>query len=68
MMLLILFIDTSNSVDIMFLECFERMNLEAKLLPVEPALYDFSGGSVQLLGQIVLPMAFGVAPTQKGGW
>lgn len=59
------FIDVGSSIDIIFLECFECMNLEAELLPVEITLYGFSGRSVQPLGQIVLPLALRTTLTLK---
>ncbi|KAL8519988.1 hypothetical protein ACS0TY_010792 [Phlomoides rotata] len=45
-----IFVDTGSSVDIMFLECFKKMDLNMKLEPVDTTIYGFSGGAIQPLG------------------
>ncbi|KAL8543946.1 hypothetical protein ACS0TY_004479 [Phlomoides rotata] len=42
-----IFVDTGSSYDIMFLECFKKMDLNVKLEPIETTLYGFAGGSTQ---------------------
>ncbi|KAL8497953.1 hypothetical protein ACS0TY_021346 [Phlomoides rotata] len=42
-----IFVDSGSSVYIMFLEYFKRMDLNAKLEPINTIIYGFSGGSNQ---------------------
>ncbi|KAL8478734.1 hypothetical protein ACS0TY_030568 [Phlomoides rotata] len=51
-----IFVDTESSCDIIFLECFKKMDLNVKLKLVEITLYGFAIGSTQPLGQMKLPV------------
>lgn len=49
-----MFVDSDSSADILFVKCFEHMNLNAQLRPVDTALYGFMGGCIQARGQVML--------------
>lgn len=52
---------TRVSVDILFIDCLKRMNLNVMLEPVETALYRFTGGAIKPLGQVMLQVGLGAA-------
>lgn len=51
------FVDTSNSVNVLYKDTFDRMQIDQQeLQPMSTALFGFSGHEVQPLGQISLPV------------
>lgn len=60
-----IFMDICSSSDIFFLDCFKKICLDTKLLPMETTLYGFTGGLVQPLAQVALPVAVGAEPVRK---
>ncbi|XP_057808481.1 uncharacterized protein LOC131022958 [Salvia miltiorrhiza] len=54
-----IFVDSGSAVNILYLECWQAMGLEAKLEPAVAPLYGFSGESVLPVGIIELPMTIG---------
>ena len=59
-------VDNGSSVDILYFQAFERMELKVSDLKPSPNLvYGFTGDSVILLGVISLPMTLGEYPRQS---
>lgn len=54
-----IFVDTASSVDVMYLDCFRRMNLAADIKPVGTSLFGFAGEEVRVYGKMQLPMLLG---------
>ncbi|XP_073138714.1 uncharacterized protein [Henckelia pumila] len=54
------FVDLGSSVNVLFQDAFEQMDLQGyELSPVKTALYGFAGHTVQLQGEMLLPITFG---------
>lgn len=60
-----IFVDTGSFVDIMLQECFVKTSLNVELKPVETALYGFTGGAIQPLGQVLLQVRLGEPLLQR---
>ena len=59
-------IDSGSSADILFYDAFVRMNLlRAELKPVLSPLVAFNGESVNVEGEVVLPVTAGTPPLTK---
>ncbi|KAI3453674.1 hypothetical protein Pfo_010337 [Paulownia fortunei] len=58
-------VDTGSSVDVLFYKAYKKMNLDITLQPVDTVLFDFSGGVVDPIGQVVLPISLGTEPMRK---
>lgn len=54
-----IFVDTGSSVDVMYLDCFRRMNLAAYIKPVGTSPFGFAGEEVRVYGKVQLPMLLG---------
>ncbi|XP_073120599.1 uncharacterized protein [Henckelia pumila] len=55
-----IFVDIGSSVNIIFKETLDQMNLEGfELYPITTELYGFTGHALKPLGQIVLPLSLG---------
>ncbi|XP_073035186.1 uncharacterized protein [Primulina eburnea] len=60
------FIDSGSSVNIIFQEVLDQMNLEGyQLQPVETALFGFAGHTVYPRGEITLPLTIGAEELRK---
>ncbi|XP_074591721.1 uncharacterized protein LOC141847563 [Curcuma longa] len=60
------FVDTGSSVNVLYKEAFDRMQLdEGDLQPLATSLFGFSGHEVQPLGQIRLPLSLGKEPLRR---
>ncbi|XP_073057035.1 uncharacterized protein [Primulina eburnea] len=60
------FIDSGSSVNIIFQEVLDQMNLEGyQLQPVETALFRFAGHTVYPRGEITLPLTIGAEELRK---
>ncbi|XP_073120902.1 uncharacterized protein [Henckelia pumila] len=54
------FVDSGSSVNVLFQEAFEQMDLQGyELSPVKTALYGFAGHTVQTQGEMLLPITLG---------
>ncbi|XP_073121062.1 uncharacterized protein [Henckelia pumila] len=54
------FVDSRSSVNVLFQEAFEQMDLQGyELSPVKTALYGFAGHTVQPQGEMLLPITLG---------
>ncbi|XP_073138248.1 uncharacterized protein [Henckelia pumila] len=54
------FVDSGSSMNVLFQEAFEQMNLQGyELSPVKTALYGFAGHTVQPQGEMLLPITLG---------
>ncbi|XP_073138857.1 uncharacterized protein [Henckelia pumila] len=54
------FVDSGSSVNVLFQEAFEQMDLQGyELSPVKTALYGFAGHTVQPQGEMLLPITLG---------
>lgn len=53
------FVDTCRSVDIMFMDCFKKMNSMGDILPVGTSPFVFAVESVRVYGKVKLPMVLG---------
>ncbi|XP_073129061.1 uncharacterized protein [Henckelia pumila] len=54
------FVDSGSSVNVLFQEAFEQMDLHGyELSPVKTALYGFAGHTVQPQGEMLLPITLG---------
>lgn len=51
-----IFVDTGSSVDVMYLDCFRKMNLAADIKQVGTSLFGFAGEEVRVYGRVQLPM------------
>ncbi|XP_012836530.1 PREDICTED: uncharacterized protein LOC105957147 [Erythranthe guttata] len=60
-----IFVDNGSSVNVLFHDCLQRMDLEVDVAPVSTMLYGFNGGSVRPLGQVKLTVSLGTAPLVK---
>ncbi|XP_073130869.1 uncharacterized protein [Henckelia pumila] len=59
-------VDSGSSVNILFQEAFEQMDLQGyELSPVKIALYGFAGHTVQPRGEILLPITLGSGDERK---
>ncbi|CAA0843037.1 Unknown protein, partial [Striga hermonthica] len=58
-------VDTGSSADIMFYECFRKMDLGMEITPITTSLFGFSGAEVVPLGEVQLTMALGTPPLRK---
>ncbi|CAA0839165.1 Unknown protein, partial [Striga hermonthica] len=58
-------VDTGSSADIMFYECFRKMDLGMEITPIRTSLFGFSGTEVVPLGEVQLTMALGTPPLRK---
>lgn len=54
-----IFVDAGSSVDVMFLDCFKRLNLSIDVKPVGTSLFGFAGEAVRVYGKVQLPMILG---------
>ncbi|XP_073020195.1 uncharacterized protein [Primulina eburnea] len=60
------FVDSGSSVNIIFQEALDQMNLEDyQLRPVETALFGFAGHTVYPRGEITLPLTMGAEELRK---
>ncbi|XP_073035211.1 uncharacterized protein [Primulina eburnea] len=60
------FVDSGSSVNVIFLEALDQMNLEDyRLQPVETALFGFAGHTVYPRGEITLPLTIGAEDLRK---
>ncbi|XP_073017975.1 uncharacterized protein [Primulina eburnea] len=60
------FVDSGSSVNIIFQEALDQMNLEDyQLRPVETALFGFAGHTVYPRGEITLPLTLGAEELRK---
>ncbi|XP_073049605.1 uncharacterized protein [Primulina eburnea] len=60
------FIDSGSSLNIIFQEVLDQMNLEGyQLQPVETALFGFAGHTVYPRGEITLPLTIGAEELRK---
>lgn len=62
-----IFVDTGSSVDIMYLDCFQRMNMAIDVKPVWTSLFGFAGEAVRVYGKVQLPMVLGDGPWRQTG-
>lgn len=51
--------DTGSSVDIMFTNCFRKMNSSVHIKPVGTSLFGFAGESVRVYGKVKLHFVLG---------
>ncbi|XP_031108658.1 uncharacterized protein LOC116013145 [Ipomoea triloba] len=59
-------VDTGSSVNILYLEVFERLGLQRnKLIPVKTPLAGFTGDSIESEGSIRLPVEIGTFPNLR---
>ncbi|KAI3457107.1 hypothetical protein Pfo_013770 [Paulownia fortunei] len=58
-------VDTGSLVDVLFYEAYKKMNLDITLQTVDTALFNFGGGVVDPMGQVVLPISLGTEPMRK---
>lgn len=61
----LVFIDIGSSIDILFYECFVKMELEVEMRRVHTSLFGFNGSEVAPVVEVTLPMALGVGPYRK---
>ncbi|XP_073061690.1 LOW QUALITY PROTEIN: uncharacterized protein [Primulina eburnea] len=60
------FVDSGSSVNVIFQEALDQMNLEDyRLQPVETALFGFAGHTVYPRGEITLPLTIGAEELRK---
>lgn len=60
------FIDTGSSVNVLFKDAFDRMQMEDnELSPIATSLFGFSGHEVISIGQIRLPLSLGEEPLRR---
>ncbi|XP_073133738.1 uncharacterized protein [Henckelia pumila] len=60
------FIDSGSSVNVLFQDAFEQMDLQGyELSPVKTALYGFAGHTVHPQGEMLLPITLGTADGKK---
>ncbi|XP_073122044.1 uncharacterized protein [Henckelia pumila] len=60
------FVDSGSSVNVIFQEAFEQMDLQGcETTPVKTALYGFAGHTVQPRGEIWLPVTLGSEGLRK---
>ncbi|XP_074556805.1 uncharacterized protein LOC141812691 [Curcuma longa] len=60
------FVDTGSSVNILFANTFQQMDIvEDSLAPLTTPLYGFTGNEVRPLGQITLPISLGELPLMR---
>lgn len=61
-----IFVDTESSVNVLFKDTFEQMQIDlAELKPMNTSIFRFEGHEVQPLGQISLPISIGEEPTRR---
>ncbi|KAK4428992.1 hypothetical protein Salat_1199200 [Sesamum alatum] len=59
-------VDSESSVDIVFLEAFQRMGIDRQLInPRETMLMGFEGSTIQTVGEIPLPISLGEDPCSQ---
>ncbi|XP_073129104.1 uncharacterized protein [Henckelia pumila] len=60
------FVDSGSSVNVLFQDAFEQMDLQGyELSPVKTALYGFAGHTVQPQGEMLLPITLGAGDVKK---
>ncbi|KAK6117344.1 hypothetical protein DH2020_048935 [Rehmannia glutinosa] len=59
------FVDTGSSADILFYDCYRKMDLQVGLETVDTALVGFFGGMIEPIGMITLPVSLGKEPNRK---
>ncbi|XP_042426235.1 uncharacterized protein LOC122014118 [Zingiber officinale] len=60
------FIDTDNSINVLFRTAFEEMQIDvSELQPVVTSLYGFTGNEIKPMGQIKLAISLGTKPNNK---
>ncbi|XP_074570551.1 uncharacterized protein LOC141827208 [Curcuma longa] len=61
-----IFIDTGSSVNVLYKDAFNRMQIDRdQLQPMTTSLFGFSGHEVRPLGQIQLPLSLGEEPLRR---
>lgn len=59
-------IDNGSSVDILFMQAFEKMKLDrSKIIPVTTPLVGFTGERILPIGTITLPVIVGTFPKER---
>ncbi|XP_012846942.1 PREDICTED: uncharacterized protein LOC105966912 [Erythranthe guttata] len=57
-------VDTGSSADVIYYDCFRKMNMDFELKYVETSLVGFSGESVRSVGEVCLPISLGMEPVR----
>ncbi|XP_012852335.1 PREDICTED: uncharacterized protein LOC105971944 [Erythranthe guttata] len=57
-------VDTGSSADVIYYDCFRKMNMDFELKYVETSLVGFLGESVRSVGEVCLPISLGMEPVR----
>ncbi|XP_012836532.1 PREDICTED: uncharacterized protein LOC105957150 [Erythranthe guttata] len=57
-------VDIGSSADVIYYDCFRKMNMDFELKYVETSLVGFSGESVRSVGEVCLPISLGMEPVR----
>ncbi|CAA0810422.1 Unknown protein, partial [Striga hermonthica] len=59
------FFDTGSSVNVIFYDCFKRVELDIQLTPLHTLLFGFTGSEVSPLGEAMLAVVLGKGDLRK---